>query len=351
MHLGDGIPMAVLPVGDGRRPVIGRACVASLLAACAFMIFALASKEVRTLNVHAPWQDDPYDVFVSFSVFFVPLLVCLCLARITLCRRSEPLPIGRLNGLLRGCRLILAAIVVTLAADWVSVALHADPAAWNGVTPRLIVALTSVSVVAAGAALALRSAQAGLPIAPGAGAEGGDWLADVVAAADRYARMLGPFASESLRLLRAVDTYLASRVRGHPLASASLAALGFGVALAAVQAIGEGDGPPASILYVVTGFSGMFAFLVAGGSYLRFVDTSVAVLGLKRRLVDSLVAGCACFPAVVAFRASLRSAVPQGLTRHPWGLVEMGVVIAITAAALVFAGESACGCHRSTRAR
>ncbi len=99
-----------------------------------FVAFAFAAKEIRVLYVHSPWEDDPYDAVVSFTIFFVPLLIGLCIVRVPLCRRQQPLPISRVVGLLRGSRVVLGAVLLTLIADWIAVAVRANVAAWNSST-------------------------------------------------------------------------------------------------------------------------------------------------------------------------------------------------------------------------
>ena len=98
---------AHLRVADPRRPAIGRAIVGAMLVAGLFEVFALGTKELRSLGDHAPWMDDPYDVVTSFAIFFIPIVGALSVVRLALCRRFEPLPLSRVIDLLHGCFVLL----------------------------------------------------------------------------------------------------------------------------------------------------------------------------------------------------------------------------------------------------
>ena len=63
---------------------------------------------------------------LSFTMFFVPLLAATVLVQLSLCRKSEPLPTGRVVTILRGCRIALAAMAIELLSAWVSVAVGAN---------------------------------------------------------------------------------------------------------------------------------------------------------------------------------------------------------------------------------
>jgi hypothetical protein len=89
--------VAVFAPGDLRRPAFGRAVIVALLAAQAFEVFAVATKEVPPIYRHVPRADDPYDTFVSLAIFFVPLALLAAAAGLPLCRRAEPLPAARVK--------------------------------------------------------------------------------------------------------------------------------------------------------------------------------------------------------------------------------------------------------------
>ena len=158
----------VLAVGDPGRTLIRSAIVATLLAAAVYSVTAGPVKQIKVLYDHAPWLNDPYDVFVSFAMFFVPLLAAGSLARVLLCRRAEPLPVQRVTDLLRGCRVVLGLIVVTSLAQWVAVAAGANRSLWNGATWLQIGFLAVTTVLTARAVVRLRQ----VPPRPPAGAPG-----------------------------------------------------------------------------------------------------------------------------------------------------------------------------------
>ena len=158
----------VLAVGDPGRMLIRRAIIATLLAAAVYSVTAGPVKQVKVVYDHAPWVNDPYDAFVSFAMFFVPLLTAGCLARVLLCRRAEPLPVQRVTDLLRGCRVVLGLIVITALAQWAAVAAGANRALWNGATWLQIGFLAVTTVLAAH-----RRGPAAPGSAPAAGASAG----------------------------------------------------------------------------------------------------------------------------------------------------------------------------------
>ena len=136
----------VMPLGDLRRPLTGRAAFGTLLASGIFFVFT-ATKQSTPVYVHAPWVNDPFDTVFSFTMFFVPLVAATVLVQVSLCRKSEPLPTGRVATILRGCRIALAAMAIELLSAWVSVALGANRSEWTASTAVLIALLILCSVV------------------------------------------------------------------------------------------------------------------------------------------------------------------------------------------------------------
>ncbi|MEV0404686.1 hypothetical protein [Actinoallomurus sp. NPDC050550] len=94
-----------LPVGHRARPAVRTALAAAVLNAILFAVFGYVTTQVKSVRNGSPWQDDPYDAVVTFTVFCVPILVLLVLLRIPLCRRSEPQPLYRVTQLLRAAGL------------------------------------------------------------------------------------------------------------------------------------------------------------------------------------------------------------------------------------------------------
>jgi hypothetical protein len=100
----------VLPVDDPSRPSIRRAVFGTLWTVAVFFVFT-ATKEMKSIYNHAPWLNDPYDTFISFTMFFVPLVAAFLLVQVSLCLRSQPLSVARVVSILRACRVAIGAII------------------------------------------------------------------------------------------------------------------------------------------------------------------------------------------------------------------------------------------------
>jgi hypothetical protein len=342
----------VLAVGDPSRPLIRRAIIATLLAAAVFSVTAGPVKQIKVLYDHAPWLNDPYDTFVSFAMFFVPLLTAGCLARVLLCRRAEPLSVQRVTDLLRGCRVVLGLIVITALAEWAAVAAGANRALWSGATwlqvgfLALTTVLTAIAMVRLGQVRLGQVRRAGPRRGPASGPAVADWLADAIVMLGQQSRRLGPLASPARAVLTWIDRHVAAPVRRHPLWAAAAAAAVFGIVTGGIQAIREGyAGGPALLTVLLLG-CGMFAFLVAAGGYLGFVRGPSILTGVPRRLLDAGVITCVSLLAALAFRNSLWWVVGSSATAA--GLPALALLLGITALtvfALVLALETVLRSH------
>ena len=272
----------------------------TLLAAGLFVAFAYAAKDIGPLADHAPWQDDPYDAVVSFAIFFVPLAAALAALRALLCRRASPLPLARVVGVTRSCRVVLAAVSVTLATEWVSVGLRADASAWNATTGLLVLALSGTTMVACRSILMLHRAVRGIPSAA-SGATGPDALADAFTLAEDGSGHLGPLQPPVRVMLRWLEGRAAPAVRGHPVGVAAAFSACFGMVVASGAAIEEGVGP-LLLLFFVVGTCGMYAFTLAAGSYLGVVRAERPLRGSRRRLAIASVVAAAAVPVALGFR-------------------------------------------------
>jgi hypothetical protein len=338
-----------LPVGDQRRETVSRAVGAVLVAAFVFIVFQLPVKQFLGLYDHVPWSDDPYDAVTSFAVFFVPLLAVVCLVRVALCRRDQPLPVERVLGVLRGSRVALGAMAVTLVSDWISVALRANRDAWIAGTGVMIAAIAVLSVVVVYAALSVRRAARLVPRMSDDPPPITDWLSDVLLLAERCTRWLGPLARFGHEVIAWLDRTVVTPIRRFPIAAAAGAALVFGVLLALNTLLREGAGP-ALWIDVVVGSTGMFAFLVAAGAYVGLVRTERPANGVRRRAVDAAVIGCLAVPVALGFREWLWRVIGSD-AGGPERLAELLAVAAVVTAVIVFAGETAFRVHtRPTRA-
>jgi hypothetical protein len=295
----------LLAVGDQRRPAIGRAVFLALLACAVFSVVTGPVKQVPALYDHAPWLNDPYDTAVSFAMFFVPLTIVFCLVRLLLCRRGEPLPAARAQDLLRGCQVALGVAAATVLTEWAALAAGANRPNWNAATwwQAIVLAVTTAVTIAA----VIRLRQAPAISRPGlvAGDLVPDWLADAVTVAQVRSHWLGPLSRPALRVLSWADRRVFAAVRRHPLWTAAAAAMVFGAAIGAVQAISEGYLAGAALLTVALLGCGMFAFFVVAGSYIGLVRSGMPLRGVRRRALDAAVVACVAMLVALAFRDSL----------------------------------------------
>jgi hypothetical protein len=104
-----------LPPGHRARPGAAAALWTSVAGAGAFTVFAYVTTQLHAVRAGSPWQDDPYDTVVTFTMFSVPLLGAITALRALLCRRGEPLPLYRIHQLLRAALVNTLLVAVTLA--------------------------------------------------------------------------------------------------------------------------------------------------------------------------------------------------------------------------------------------
>jgi hypothetical protein len=335
-----------IAVADPRRPAIRRAILSTLWAAAAFSVFTGPVKQIKPLYDHAPWCDDPFDMAVSFAMFFVPLIAVCCLARVSLCRRSEPLPSLRVLDLLRGCRVVLAAIALTLLSEWIAVATKANQAQWDRATWLQIGLLVVLTALAGNAGVYLRRASTS-PLAPDAGARTtSDWLTDMTLIAKAQSHWLGPLDRPSLRMLSWIEQRPIGAVRRHPLWTAATACFAFGLSAGGNQAVREGYDPLSTITTVTLLSSGMFGLLVGAGAYLGLVRSDTHLVGTKRRAIDAIVFTCVGVLVPFAFRDNLWWIIGSDSTAA--GVPQLGAMLGIFAVlifAAVFATESLLRLH------
>jgi hypothetical protein len=295
----------LMPVGDPRRLLLRRAAFGTLVAAAIFFAFTV-SKQIKPIYYHAPWENDPYDTVFSFTMFFVPLLAACLLVQVSLCRKSEPLSTQRVVAILRGCRVTVGAIVIELLTAWVAVVVGANRSQWTGGATGVLLALLILSTIVTGKVVVdlRRVPRLRSPDRVQTG-QGSDWLADVVAVAQRESHRLGPIGRPGLAALAWIDRAVVSEIRGHPLVAAAMAGGVFGVTVFGWQGIREGYVLSVTLLSMALGFFAMFAFLVLAGSHLGVVQSPHTLYGVQRRAVDASVVACVVAVTVLAFRDSL----------------------------------------------
>jgi hypothetical protein len=318
-----------LAVADARRPSIGRAVLGALLVAGLFEVFALGVKEYRSLGDHAPWMDDPYDVVTSFAIFLIPIVAAFSAVRLALCRRVEPLPLSRVIDLLHGCVLLLVVTLAWAGSDWIALVVGADRGSWTAVTPALVAGLGLLTLIALLATAAVVVEGSRLPRPGVADPADPDWLADVTALAGRISRRLGPFETGMSRIVRVVDLRVWAWVRRRPITTAVLVAAGSAV-LFAVGGLRERYPPPLLAFVFVVAWCGMFALLVASGSYLGVVRSSVRMSVARRRSFDAVLVASASVPIALALRDPLWSIVSPSIERS--GVADLASLLAVTAA-------------------
>jgi hypothetical protein len=298
-------PRTVLSVDDPSRPSIRRAVFGTLWAVAVFFVFT-ATKEMKLIYNHAPWLNDPYDTFISFTMFLVPLFAAFLLVQVSLCLRSEPLSIARVASILRACRLAIGAIIVELLSAWLAVVLGANESQWTpGLTGLEVGLLLVATVVTSIATIRLARVPHFSRHSAHQDQAEPDWIGDAVAVAKRESRWLGSLRRRAIPNLDWCDRTLLQLVRRHPVITAAVASAGFGVAVFGWQGFREGYVPSVTLLSMGLGSCGMFAFLVPAGSYFGLVRSTNPSFGLRRRALDASVVASGAAVVALAFRGNL----------------------------------------------
>ncbi|GAA4244507.1 hypothetical protein GCM10022255_007830 [Dactylosporangium darangshiense] len=284
----------------------------------ALTVLATQDKAVRAVS---PWQDDPYDVFVSFAVVAVPPLAVVIAARLLVWH--APGGPDREQQTARAAGALTGVTGLPLVFEWSAVMVGAHRAVWNGWTTALIAGLAVVSVLAlAAGGIVWRSRS------PRAAASGWqhDWLGDVALLASRLPvvrRWAGPGVVEWTR----------RHATGVFAAASLLAAAG----VIGAQAIGEGWTDPLLIGWAVTVVAtSMFAFCIltntAAGFIARPARTRPAHVAER-----SVLAGTAVLVAMTAFRDPLWTVLTGGPVTTVPVLVSLTVGAGLAASGLTAA--------------
>ncbi|WP_158845116.1 hypothetical protein [Streptomyces sp. NRRL WC-3742] len=330
-----------LEVGHPARPAAAVALLTSAAGAAAFTLFAYLTTQVRVVRAGSPWQGDPYDAVVTFTMFFVPLLGALGAARALLCRRDRPLPRYRVEQLLRTALVCTLLVAATLATDWAAVAARADRASWDGGTTWLIASLLPLTGMTAESLLLHRRAIRRLPEpAPGAEDVGGDWLDDLAP----LANLLAGSRSRTGRALAALicrgGVLDFVRLRFALLAAAAALAAGLLVA----TGLASGEGWPGVLLFAVEAAvfaGGTFAFVMICNSALRFA-VSPPVSRTRRAARIATTAGALALPVSLALRDTVWQLLGFGDqvdSVGPWAAVTLAC--ALLTGALTFGTAAA----------
>jgi hypothetical protein len=326
------------------------------------------TKETPAIYDHAPWLNDPYDTAVSFALFCVPLIGVPSALRL-FASRGRQQSRRRLSDLIRACGVALAIIAVTLAACWAAVAQGANRSAWTSVTAIQVIGLVLLSAGAGAGAAALRASAAalrrdgeaattsatGAPGAP-AGAPSTrepdpDWLGDLIDAGQLVAGRFGPARRPLARLLDWAGHQIVPVIRRHPVGAAAVLSAAVGMLVAISQSVNEGYGVGLAGTFFGITTSGVFAFVVVAGWYLRVVRSDRPAE--RAPVLRAIVLAAAAVPVALAFRAALWSFV--GLQPRDGGLPALALLVG-AAAVLVFtasltASRVARALHRAHPAR
>ncbi|MFC6707257.1 hypothetical protein [Flexivirga alba] len=321
-----------LPAGDEARLRAGRAVRTGMVVATLFAVVTTLSKNDDALNLRQPWQDDPYDVFVSLDLVVLPVLVVAVVARSLLDRRTEPVPIRRLADRLRMANVALGVCLATEAAEWVAVILQRHRATWTTSTGIQIGGLALLTVMTFGSALWVTSALRAVCRAGTAAAQP-DWLSDLVTMA--YAVAHGSRVRAVSDAVRWVDLHLVARARRRPIAAAALFALTLAAPLLGPKVFIERYPPVLLLVVTVFVWACLFALVVVAGAYLRVISDTPPFTPAMLGVVGGCVGGATLF------------ALHDSLLEHQ----TTGGLAMLLAAGAIVGGAGAFGLSELTRHR
>lgn len=312
-----------------------------------FTAFAVATTQLRALRAHSPWQDDPYDVVVSFTQLLVPALAAALVVRI-INRRPCAAP----GDLLRGGWALVGMVAATAATDWVAVALRVHEDAWGGTGRLLIAALALVTLVTVVVAAAMwwTTRRAGERAHGPADPAGPDWVEDVVAGVGGLVGRCGVpgrAAARGLDWVRRVVVGGRHGLRRHRLATAVLASVAVSAWFTLAEALGDGLGlhpAEAAAMRLVIGTTGLLTALIPINAYLGVLRPASPALSAaparRPALMCAGYAAVASVPVAVGFRDGIGVLVDFPVTG--WGrLAGLIAVIAVLAGLITLLAHAA----------
>lgn len=259
---------------------------AGLGAAALFEALAVFATQDKTVRAVSPWQDDPYDAFVSLCQFAVPMLAAVVLLRMPVWRASGG-P-DRAQQTARAAGAMLALVALTLAAEWAAVIGRVGHADWNGWTSFLIGGLAANTLVTGAASALLWRGRA----PRGSSARWShDWLGDVL--------LLGARIPVLRRWAR---PEIADWTRRHALTVFTAASLLAATGITASQAIGEDWTNPllATWMFAIE-LTAFLAFCLLTNAVAGFFARPPRTRGL-RVAETSFIAGAVATHLTAAFR-------------------------------------------------
>jgi hypothetical protein len=280
-----------------------RPAIVALGSAVLFEALTVLATQDKSVRAVMPWQDDPYDVLVSFAMFAVPMLVAAIALRLPAWR--APGGQDRAQQTARAAGTVTAVIGMTLAAQWAAVAARAHAPEWNRWTAVLVAGLTvqSLLTLAVGIRLWQRRSPRGRQWQH-------DWLEDVMR------RFLTPPTL--------------ARIRAHATAVFVTLSLLAAAALTGAQAIGEGWTDPLLIAWMFTVLTSTnFAFCVLSNAVAGFIARPPIT-----RTETTVIAGALALMLTTAFRDPLWTAISGAPVTTVAVLVALTVGAALAASAL-----------------
>lgn len=285
-----------LPADHEALPAVRAALWLSVAIAVAFVVFGYVTTQAKGIRAASPWQHDPYDGVITFTVFLVPAVIVVLLARMSLLRGRRPQPLFRIGQLLTASVVSALLMAATMAADWLAVAVRADHALWDHRnTPWLIASLAPLSLLAlAHLALALRAFRR-LP-RRGSRDPDGDWLDDLRTLLDTAA----PHLPTVLRrpVTRFSESGAIETVRRHIIVAAAVLSLLVCLGITTMEAINQRWRSPVLIVTVaIVNLTVFFTFCLIAN---RFLHIAVPAAGSAERPVTTGRTRRAAYRAVIA---------------------------------------------------
>ncbi|MEC3952412.1 hypothetical protein VMT65_05130 [Nocardia sp. CDC153] len=321
-------------VGGQVRAAVGPALMASFVAGGGFIVFAWTTTQAKTVRAASPWQDDPYDVVVSFTEFVVPAVLLLMALRMLLWRNDQPQPAFRVAQLARTAAASTGLVALTAATDWIAVAVQADRTAWTAtITPALITALAVLTAVTAAGLTMQRKA---LRLMVSQRVHDGDWLDDIEPLA---ALLTGGRAIVRPSHYRSVATF----IRRHDIAVLAATAVSAGAAVTASQAIGEEWTDPRLVVFaMVVATSGFFGMAMLGNHILVFAAPVPRPNRIHRAVRAAATAAALAVPATVGLRDAIWSLLGDVTEHTPLGLLLLATGGAVIVGSMTFTVTATC---------
>jgi len=254
-----------------------------------FELVTVPATQDTAIRAVSPWQDDPYDVVISFTQFLVPVLAVVIGLRLLVW--GGPGHEDRARQMLRAVAVLVASVALSAGFEWAAVAAGVHRSSWSGWTGLLVTGLAVVSAftvaVVASLARALRRP----------GTDWGwryDWLGDLVLLCARVAVLRG-WATEQL----------AAWVRRHAMLVFSGLSVFAGAAEIAGMVVGEHWTDPLLIGWaIVVIAAGNLAFCLIGNAVAGFIARPPRRRG-QRIAETAAVVGSVAMLTAVAFRADI----------------------------------------------